>query len=148
MEAITSTLTEVLVNVALAAITLLGAYALYYLGLAKDKVKAQAQQIEDEKARKLLEDAVDDVDYLARVTVGALEQTTAGALRELVKAGTVDREKLLEVGRDAFDKIKSAITPEAQRVITENLGSFDDFVLDLIEQKVGELKTQKAIAEG
>ena len=54
-------------------------------------MKAQTKKIEDESARALLEDALDDVERLATKAVGYTEQTVAKALREAVKAGTGDR---------------------------------------------------------
>jgi hypothetical protein len=140
MEAITSTLTEVLVNIALAAITLLGAYVLYYIRVGVDKVKAQAAQLKDERARKLLEDALDDVVNLATVSVNAMEQTTARELREAVKTGKADREELIALGKKVFDEVKASVSPEAQRVITENLGSFDSYLTKCIEDAVLKVK--------
>ena len=65
---------------------------------------------------------------LATVSVGAMEQTTAKALRDAVKNGTASREELLALGKQVFDEVKAAIAPEAQQVITDNLGSFDKYL--------------------
>lgn len=140
MELITSTAGEVLVNIVLAVITLAGAYAVYYIRLAGAQVKAQTSQIKDESARKVLENALDDVVNLATVSVNAMEQTTARTLRDEVKLGKTDREELLALGKKVFDEVKSAIAPEAQRVITENLGSFDDYLSKCIEDAVLKVK--------
>ena len=140
MQAITSTLTEVLVNIALAAITLLGAYVLYYIRVGVDKVKAQAAQLKDERARKLLEDALDDVVNVGSFSVNSMEQTTARELREAVKTGKADREELIALGKKVFDVVKASVSPEAQRVITENLGSFDSYLTKCIEDAVLKVK--------
>ena len=60
MEVITSAASTALANIVLAVIALAGAYAVYYIRLAGAQVKAQTKQIEDESARALLEDALDD----------------------------------------------------------------------------------------
>ena len=91
MELITSAASDALVNVALAII----AYGVYYIRLGAAKLKEQTAQIKDETGRKVLEDALDDVVNLATVSVGAMEQTTAKALRDAVKNGTASREELL-----------------------------------------------------
>lgn len=140
MELITSVASEVLVNIVLAVITLAGAYAVYYIRLAGAQVKVQMSQIKDESARKVLENALDDVVNLATVSVNATEQTTARALRDAVKLGKADREELLALGKKVFDEVKSAIAPEAQQVITENLGSFDDYLSKCIEDAVLTIK--------
>ena len=112
----------------------------YYIRLAAEKAKAQTKRIEDTAARELLENALDDVVNLATVSVNAMEQTAAQAVRDKVREGKADREELLELGRKVFREVKAAIAPEAQRVITENLGSFDDYLTKCIEDAVLKVK--------
>ena len=140
MNIIQSAATEVLVNLALAVISLAGAYAVYDLRLGASKLKAQTAQIEDESARKVLDNALADVENLATKSVGAMEQTTAKALRDAVKSGAANREDLLALGKQVFNEVKAAIAPEAQKVITDNLGSFDDYLTKCIEDAVLKVK--------
>lgn len=140
MEVITSAADSVLTNIVLAVIALAGAYAVYYIRLAGAQVKAQTKQIEDKTARELLENALDDVVNLATVSVNAMEQTAAKAIRDGVKAGLHSREELVILGKKVFCEVKAAIAPEAQRVITENLGSFDDYLTKCIEDAVLRVK--------
>ena len=142
MEAIQTMASEVLVNVALGVIALLGAYGVYYIQKAAAKVQTQTAQIKDEAARKLLDDALDDVENLAVKSVGAMEQTTAKALRDAVKVGKGDREKLVALGKQVFDEVKAAIAPDAQAVITRNLGSFDAYLTKCIEDAVRRVKQE------
>ena len=150
MEIITGAASDALVNILLAVITLGGAYALHYLKLGAAKVKAQTAQIKDEQARNLLENAVDDVTNLVSVGVGAMEQTTAKALRQAVKDGKADREELLALGKQVLGEVKAAVAPEAQEVITKHLGSFEDYVMKCIEDAVLKVKQADpmALAEG
>ncbi len=141
MEAIQTQLISTVVSVALAVISLGGAYAVFYIHQATQKVKAQTAQIKDQALRKQLEDALDDTEYLAGVTVGAIEQTTARQLREAVKDGRVDKEELQALAAQAFEEIKLGVSPAAQQVITGQLGDFDTYLTNLIEKKVLELKT-------
>lgn len=142
MELITSAASDALVNVVLAIIALAGAYGVYYIRLGAAKLKEQTAQIKDEAGRKVLEDALDDVVNLATVSVGAMEQTTAKALRDAVKNGTASREELLALGKQVFDEVKAAIAPEAQQVITDNLGSFDKYLTAVIEDAVLHIKNE------
>ena len=57
METIQSVVSETLVNLVLAVITLAGTYAIYYIRLGASKLQAQTAQIADEKARQLLDAA-------------------------------------------------------------------------------------------
>lgn len=140
MNIIQSAATEVLVNLSLAVISLAGAYAVYYIRLGASKLKAQTAQIEDESARKVLDNALADVENIATKSVGAMEQTTAKALRDAVKSGAANREDLLALGKQVFNEVKAAIAPEAQKVITDNLGSFDDYLTKCIEDAVLKVK--------
>lgn len=140
MEIIQSAATEMLVNIVLAVIALAGAYAVYYIRLGAANLKAQTAQLEDDGARQVLDDAITDVTHLATLTVNAMEQTTAKALREAVKSGAASREELLALGKQVFDEVKAATAPEAQEVITRNLGSFDAYLTKCIENAVLKVK--------
>lgn len=109
MELIQSAASDALVNVVLAVIALAGAYAVYYIRLGAAKLKDQTAQIKDEAGRKVLEDALDDVVNLATVSVGAMEQTTAKALRDAVKSGKASREELLALGKQVFDEVPQVL---------------------------------------
>lgn len=144
MQIIMNAAGNLLTNVVLAILGLVGAYVLYYINMASSKVKEQTGQIKDARARKVLENAMDDVVHLATVSVNAMEQTTARALREAVKNGVADREELLALGRLVFDEVKRAIAPAAQEVITKNLGNFDDYLSAVIEDAVLKVKISDA----
>lgn len=141
MEAIQSMASEVLVNLAVAALGLLAAYAMYYIKQATGKLRAQTAQIQDAETRKVLDNALADTENLATVTVAAIEQTAAKQLREAVRDGRTNRDELVKLGTQAFEEIKAKVAPEAQAAITRNLGSFDEYLRQLIEMKVLELKT-------
>lgn len=141
MEAIQSMASEVLVNLAVAALGLLAAYAMYYIKQATGKLRAQTAQIQDTETRKVLDNALADTENLATVTVAAIEQTAAKQLREAVRDRRTNRDELVKLGTQAFEEIKAKVAPEAQAAITRNLGSFDEYLRQLIEMKVLELKT-------
>lgn len=140
MKIIQNAATEVLINFTLGIISLAGAYGIYYIRLGASKLKAQTAQIADMAGRKVLEDAVADVASLATLSVNAMEQTTARALRDAVKSGTKDRKELLALSGQVFDEVKAAIAPEAQEVISANLGSFDAYLAKCIEDAVLKVK--------
>lgn len=143
MEVIQNAASGVLLNVSLAVITFLGAYAVYYIRLGAEKVKVQTAQITDEAGRKLLENALNDVAGLAELTVGAMEQTTAKALREAVKNGTAKKTELEALGKQVYTEVRAAIGPEAQNLITRNLGNFDAYLTKCIEDAVLRVKQKE-----
>jgi Na+-transporting methylmalonyl-CoA/oxaloacetate decarboxylase gamma subunit len=141
MSTLQTVFTEGVSTIMLALLGLLAAYATYGIRKFTAKVKMQTEQLKDEGARLLLNNALEDVEELTAVTVAAIEQTTAKSLREAVKAGKADREELLALASRAATEISAAVKPEAARLIQENFGSFKDYVAKLIEEKVLNLKT-------
>lgn len=146
MEAIQTAASQVLLNVALGVIALLGAYGMYFVQKAAAKVQAQTAQIKDDAARKVVENALKDTESLTLKAVGAMEQTTAKALREAVKSGTASREDLLALGGQVFEEVKAAIAPELQDVIEDSLGSFDNYLKKLIEDTVLHVKQESGLS--
>lgn len=63
-------------------------------------------------------------------------------MRDAVKLGNANREDLVALSKKAFDEIKAAVTPEAQEIITRQLGSFDDYLEKLIEDTVRKIKNE------
>ena len=143
MEIIKQAVMELLLTIALGVLTLAGSYAAYYIKLATAKVQAQTAKIEDEYARSVFENAVADVAGLAQMSVAAMEQTTAKALREAVKTGKADRTELVALGKQVFDEVKAAVAPEAQKVIAATVGSFDEYLRKVIEAEVLRIKQQE-----
>lgn len=142
MDVIQTAVQEFLISLALAALALAAAYVSFNLSRFAQKLKAQTLAIQDEETRKVLLSALNDVERLAYTTVTAIEQTTAGALREAVADGVADRDELLALGKKAVEEVKARITPQAQKIITENVGNFDAYIKDLIEAEVYRLKNQ------
>ena len=46
----------------------------------------------------------------------------------------------MALGKEVFNDVKKPIGPETQRVITENLGSFDSYLKKCIENEVLKVK--------
>lgn len=131
---------EGITTLVISCIGLLAAYATYGIHKVTAKVKAQTVQIKNEEARRLLNNALEDVEELTIVTVAAIEQQTAKQMREAVKDGKVDRTELVKLSSIALDEIAAAVKPETHKIIQEHFGSFKDYVSKLIEEKVLKLK--------
>ena len=59
-----------------------------------------------------------------------------------LRRSPASREELLALGKQVFDEVKAAIAPEAQQVITDNLGSFDKYLTAVIEDAVLHIKNE------
>lgn len=134
-------LNQIIIDVALAGVALLAAYAINTMHKLTEKVKLETKHIKDEEQRKLLTDALTDVEILTSKTVAQIEQTTAKTLREAVKNGVKDKSELEALSMKAFNEIAEALKPESKALIEKNFGDFSKYLTKAIEAKVLELKS-------
>ena len=125
-------------------ISIAAAYAAYYIRQATAKVKAEISAKADERQQVLFNTAVERVNSLAEMTVTAIEQTTAGALRQAVKNGETDRQLLLDLGYDAVLQIKEQLADEYKTVLIAQCGDIDTYISNAVEAKVYELKQKES----
>lgn len=134
-------ISNVAVDVSLAVLSLLMAYATAAVRKVATKVKLETQQIQKADERNMLLDAIDDVEQLAEKTVKHIEQTTAKALRQSVKDGLKDQSELAALSLKAFEEIANALRPECKELIANNFGSFETYLKKTIESQVLALKS-------
>lgn len=140
METMQQLFNQVVIDIAMAALALLAAYAINALHKLTEKAKLETKRLKDEEQRKLLIDALEDIEILTTKTVTEIEQTTAQALREAVKSGVRDRTELEALSKKAFDEIADALKPEAKALIEKHFGNFSKYLTKAIETKVFEVK--------
>ncbi|MDU7473607.1 MAG: guanylate kinase [Paenibacillus macerans] len=138
---------DILLNLALAALTLLSSYALYYLRKAKAKVSAEAAKIANDDQRALAQAAIMRLDDVATKTVKTIEQTTAKELRRAVKNGQASKEDLAALARQAYGEIVRTMEPDYLDALKTTLGDLDKYIKTTIEAKVLELKQNAVISE-
>jgi hypothetical protein len=131
---------KVLIDILMALIGLASAYAVYYINKATAKVKAETENIADEKQRKLVQDALWRVEDLAIKTVESIEQTVAKETREAVKDGKVDRAELLALGTQAVDEIIGQLSEPTKTAIESEVNDLKTYVTSLVESAVLNLK--------
>lgn len=134
-------------NLALAALTLLSSYALYYIRKAVAKVSAETAKIKNDEQRALAQAAIARLDDVASKTVKTIEQTTAAELRKAVKNGRATKEELAALAKKAYVEIVRTLEPEYLLALQDSLGDLDQYIKTTIEAKVLELKQNAAISE-
>ena len=131
---------EMAVNVAIAVITLLGTYALYYIRKATTKLSTETAKIAEESQRALIQSAIDRLDDIATKTVSHVEQTVAQELRQAVKEGHASREELVALSRKAYNEVVTQLKPEYMDALHTTLGDAESYIMSTIEAKVLALK--------
>jgi len=140
MDQLTQEMTQILLNVVLAVISLGGMYAVLYINKAKQKLLLEAQVITDQSQRQLVNQALYRLEDVARTTVEKLEQTTAKTLRQAVKEGKADEAKLKALAKDAYEEIMYTLSPKVKDVLSAEIKDLETYTLSVIEQKVAEVK--------
>lgn len=140
---ITNMATEILVNVILGILTLFGALATLYIQKGIRKLQVETEKIKDEATRDLLNSALGSLDDVALKTVNKIEQTTKKQLLEGVANGTVSPDKIKELANQAYNEITQTLKPEYLQVIQKTMGDSQTYILNLIEQKLQEIKINK-----
>lgn len=135
-EAINQMLTSILI----ALISLAASYAVLYINKLKEKAMVETAKLKDEKHRQLVNDALDQLNRLAAKTITKIEQTAASEIRQAVKDGKTDKEKLKALAVKAYDEIYLTLKPEYRKLLEKELGSFSKYLEDTIEEKVFEIK--------
>ena len=131
---------EAITTIVIALVGLAATWATLYINKIKARVTAQISQMQDAKQRDLVQAAFAQLDELAGKTVTALEQTIAKTLRKAVKEGRADPDALQELGHRAYNDIMDQLKPEYLHVIMDNIGNTKQYVMNLIENKVFEVK--------
>lgn len=138
---------DFLSNLALAGLTLLSSYALYYIRKATTKLTAETAKIANDDKRALVQTAVNRLDDVATKTVKTIEQTTAKELRRAVKDGQASKEQLIDLSRQAYQEIVRTLEPEYLLALQDSLGDLEQYIRTTIEAKVLELKQQAVAPE-
>ena len=148
MNEIMPVITETLVTIGIALLALLAAYATRGINTVTAKLRAETAKLEDDQFRSYADEALLRAEDLAAKTVTQIEQTTAKALRELVKSGAASRKELEDLGKRAVREVMESLTPEYKDAIFATVGDVETYVTKTVETKVYELKNGLTILPG
>ena len=135
-------LKETLTTILTAIISLLGAYAVFYINKAKQKIDVETEQIKDEKQKKLVNDAIDRIQALTISAVNATQETTVKELKLAIANGTKDRAELVALSGKVATDIYGQLTPSVLELAQTEIVDVKSYILDLIENQVTALKVE------
>ncbi|SHN73181.1 guanylate kinase [Desulfitobacterium chlororespirans] len=138
---ITNLATEVMVNLLLGVLTLLGALGSMYLQKGIKKLQAETAKVQEETTRKLFYDALARLDDVAGKSVNKIEQTTKKQLLKAVAEGSVGKEVFQSLAYEAYEEIIRTLEPDYLQVVQETMGDFQTYIMNLIEEKLAALKS-------
>lgn len=135
-----SELQEVLLNVLLGLLTIVGLYVLSLIKNVISTLREKAQEVKDANVRKLAIEAINRVEKLSEVTVLSLEGQVAKELREKVKQGIAPRSDLLEVGKEAFYEVKNMLGDQYMDALNDMMEDADTYIKSTIEAQLEKYK--------
>lgn len=131
------------------AVTFTSLLLSYVVLIIKKTITNLQKQVEDkvanEKKQNILKSALEQLDVLAKNTVGAIEQQVAKDLRLAVKNGVKDRQELLNLSQQAFANICEQMKPEYLAALENNITNVEDYINDVIEANVLKAKSYDVI---
>lgn len=130
---------------------LLGVASAALIALAKkgfDLMSEKIDGLKDEHSRLTFAEALNNLNTIVTTTVTALQQTLGDEIRKSIENndGVYTREDLLALKDKALVAVKSQLSDAAKKAILSVYNDLDDFISDLIEAKVRELK--ESLVEG
>ena len=140
MEQIQGQLINVGVTIVCGIITLLGALATYYLGVAVKKVKLQTQKIKNEDFRNLIDSSIDNVKELIYTNVVNAQEKIVPAIKESNADGRLtkqDGERILNLVKN---NILQDLDSSTKALIEKEVGSLDRYLKKQIEVVLAQIK--------
>jgi len=135
--------TEVLQAATTVTVVLIGlasTFAVSYLRWAADRVRQEANRMQDRSKAELVWNAVQRLEDVAEKVVTKFEQPLAAELRQAVKEGRASRDDLAALGRRAYEEVLATVEPDVERILHETLGDFENYVRSVIEAQVWRVK--------
>lgn len=101
----------------------------------------KTMEIEDKEIISIgLDTAEKTIEIVSRNVVGKLEQVSGEELREKVKQGLADKEELIALADEAYEEIKSSISPELIETLKSGVSDVESYIRNEIERQVGIVK--------
>lgn len=137
-----SMVAQYVVEIIIALVGLLCTFLVMFLNKMTGLIKEKTRQVADARQQQLIWDALTQVNDVAGKVVQKFEQTIAADLRAEVKAGKVSREKLLVLGKQAYEEVMKTASPEVIKILQKSLGDLQNYLYSAVETKVLQAKRQ------
>ena len=101
-----------------------------------EEIKANKELVINERNKKAADMVIAVIDDITKGVGYKLEQTTAKALRENVKVGLEDRQKLVALADEAYKEVLEIVL----KALAAFVGDTESYIRNLVEKNVLELK--------
>lgn len=105
-----------------------------------EEFKANKELAINERSKKAADMVITIIDDITKGVVYKLEQTTAKDLREKVKAGLEDRQKLVALADEAYREVLEIASKSVLKALAVFVEDTESYIRNLVEKNVLELK--------
>lgn len=139
MEDIKVLMSTLAVTVLTGVIGILGAYARLTLKKIELRLDAETAKIEDEKTRNMVELAFNSVKDVVTNAVITAETTTVAQIKQANEDGKLTKEDGERVLNQVKETVSAQVSSDTKNALTTVIGSFDDYVEQLIHAQLAQI---------
>ena len=143
---VNSALNEILQTLVAGVISLAGILTTIYVNKAIELVKLKAQAVKDEQAKKILANALNNVDELICTNIVAVENTLKPQILEAIKDGKIDKSELNNLSLVVKENVINQMGQQTNTIINEALSDVNSYLESRIEKILADLKNSDSNA--
>lgn len=125
---------ETLIPILVALLTALVGYGIAFL-------KKKTEALRDEKIKSLINNALNEADRVAEEAILATQQKFVDDIKKASEDGKLTKEEAIQALEMAKAYFMSHITSTSKEVIAQLFDNLNEWLEDLIEAKLGQIKT-------
>lgn len=141
-----SALNEILQTLVAGVVSLAGILTTIYVNKAIELAKLKAQAIKDEQAKKILTNALNNVDELICTNIVAVENTLKPQILEAIKDGKIDKSELNNLSLVVKENVINQMGQQTNTIINEALSDTNSYLESRIEKILADLKNSDSNA--
>ena len=141
-----SALNEILQTLVAGVISLAGILTTIYVNKAIELVKLKAQAVKDEQAKKILTNALNNVDELICTNIVAVENTLKPQILEAIKDWKIDKSELNNLSLVVKENVINQMGQQTNTIINEALSDVNSYLESRIEKILADLKNSDSNA--
>lgn len=144
-EQLQTILRDFITTLSAGVLAVLGGFLISLAKQGASWVSEKVQSIKDERVRKDVDGAVSQLQSIITTTITSLQQTLGDEIRKSLADGDgkYTKEDLTALKDSAIETIKHQLTSSTKELLTSAYENFDDFLADLIEATLRQIKLQE-----
>lgn len=139
-ELLKDTLIQLLSVILMGAITIASAYMTVFVAKATEKAKLESKKIEDERQRRMLQDALDNIDSLLKTNIIALENTTKKEMLEAIADGKIEKDELKTLAVKVKENVLIQLGNDSIDILCSSMGDVNSYLEARVEELLVQIK--------